>query len=148
MPLRFDESETVVPAGGHDYVGVSADELLALCSRFGRIGTWTIDIDNSHYEVSPTVYEIFGMEFTQTRASLLAFRERIHPDDLVLVGEALSTASERKCSFSLIYRIRNDGCYRFIRSIGAYRPVEGTSGELYGVTYELTDQVRELVFGP
>lgn len=146
MPIRFDDSSPTTLLDERDDIGVSAQEMVALFSSFGRVGSWRLDIDSSRYDVSRGGYEIYGIEYKQSRASLIAFRERVHPEDLQLLAEALSTASYRKCSFSVIYRVKNDGCHKYVRTIGAFRAIEGTSGELYGVTYEMRDHVRELLF--
>jgi hypothetical protein len=146
MPIRFDASSPITLLDERDDIGVNAEEMIALFSRFGRVGSWRLDIDSSQYEVSRGGFEIYGIEYKHSRASLIAFRERIHPDDLDLLAEALTTASVRQCSFSLIYRIKNDGCHKYVRTIGAFRAIEGTSGELFGITYEMRDHVRELLF--
>lgn len=148
MPIRYDDSTSVTPLDDRDTVGITPDDLKALLSRFGRIGFWRLDIDNSAFELSRGGYEVYGLPFTESRASLLDFRKRLHPDDLELLAEAISTASERKCSFAVIYRLNSDGIDKYVRTIGTHRPKPGTSGELYGVTYELLNHVRELVFTP
>ncbi len=148
MPIRFEDSTPVKPFDDRDTIGITPDDLKILLSGFGRIGFWRLDIDNSAFELSKGGYEVYGLPFVETRASLLDFRKRLHPDDVELVAEAISTASERKCGFAVIYRLNSDGMDKYVRTIGAHRAIAGTSGELYGVTYELLNHVREVVFTP
>ena len=146
MPLRYDDdAPTVELSGEHTALGISDREFVSLITRFARQGCWPIDIDSSHYHVSKSVCDIFGIDHTDGPASMLRFREQLHPDDRDILNEALSIASERQCSFAVVYRVKNGECWKFVRSVGRYRAVEGTSGEIIGITHELVTHMRELV---
>lgn len=146
MPLRFDDDAPFVELSGeHTELGISNEEFVSLITRFSQQGSWRLDIDSSHFRVSKGVCDIFGIDHTEGPASLIRFREQLHPDDRDILNEALSIASERQCSFAVIYRVRNGEHWKFVRSVGRYRPNEGTSGEIIGITHVLATHMRELV---
>lgn len=149
MPLRYDDdAPTLELTEEHVALGISDAEFVSLITRFSRQGTWRLDIDSSHYWASPSICEIYGIDHTSGPSSLLSFRERIHPEDRDMMLEGLSVASEKRCSFSLVFRVRNGDCWKFVRSVGEHRHVEGTSGEIIGITHELVPHMREVLLTP
>nr|WP_316655306.1 PAS domain-containing protein [uncultured Gellertiella sp.] len=146
MPLRFDDSALPEALREEDALNLASEDIVDLYVRFNRLGSWRLDLHSSQSSVSRGVYQIYSLPYVEGPANMMTFRECIHPDDVEIVDEAFSTASERKCSFSVTYRLRRASCFHFVRTLGRHRATGNPEGELYGITFEVNEQVRELVF--
>lgn len=91
-------------------------ELKLMLDRFlkaqqtARIGSWDWDVLADKLYWSPEMYEIFGLEETDSENLLEKWQSKVHPKDLYLVRDTLTAGLKENKSNSIEYRIlgKND----------------------------------------
>lgn len=146
MPLHFDLRSRIGSLDTADRLNLGAEDILHLLTRFEPLGIWRIDARTGECRLSRQCLEIYGFSGNEVGLDLAACRDRIHHADLPVFSEAISTAVERRSSFMINYRVSSgQGVYRFVRSIGMYRPREDGGADVVGVTQLVGEQIRQLV---
>jgi hypothetical protein len=131
----------------HRMVGLGDNEVLELVSSFRLCGFWRFDIDSGHFFGSPDYFQIFGMEHTTGPINLVKLSSLIHPDDLSSIMETFERASAARLTYHNLYRVKTDAeNYRYVRSVGKFRPADTGQGDVVGMTYELFPQETTIGF--
>lgn len=87
--------------------------------RIARIGDWDWDLVNDTLAWSDAVYGIFDSHPPEFGATLDAFKNRIHPDDVALVMDAVNQALHHGAPYSIDHRIvLPDGTIRSVHELG------------------------------
>ena len=118
-------------------------------------GIWDWNILTGHVSHNQRWLEILGLHTSDTTSSLDGFKNRIYPEDLPRVLEALNTSLENNKKYSLEYRmIRGDQSLTWVSDVGMV--VERSSngdpmrmvGAIADISYQKESQskIEELVF--
>lgn len=115
---------------------------LAAAQRIAHLGNWDWDVVANTLTWSDEIYRIFGLTPQEFGATVEAFFERVHPDDLDYVQQAANDALEKKESYQVEHRIvRVSGEVRYV-----YQQAEVTFDEaghplrMMGVVQDITEQ--------
>ncbi len=81
-----------------------------------HIGSWRLDFTNNHLVWSDQIFEIFGISKEKFGASLEAFFDCIHPDDLEDVQAAFQASVDEDVPYDIEHRIvkRDNGDVRWV----------------------------------
>jgi diguanylate cyclase (GGDEF)-like protein/PAS domain S-box-containing protein len=116
--------------------------LLALALSSGRTITWVWDIARDRLSWTGDVEAIYGPGTDTADGSSTTFLDRVHPDDLDLVLEAVQRSVDDGVDFHADYRcVWTDGTLRWHSTRG--RPVADAAGQtvrLLGVATDVTEQ--------
>lgn len=96
-------------------------------------------------DISPQSKRFIGFDADEFPNSVSAWRQRIHPDDLLEITEAARAHIEKQIPFyNAEYRIRHkDGSWRYILSAGRLqRDSRGQPLRWVGVDWDITEQKR------
>jgi PAS domain S-box-containing protein len=117
------------------------EERVALATDAAHLGVWERDLVNENFWVSDKARELFGFDPSEP-VTYSKFRERTHPEDLVLSDLARNGAVEAKGGYELEYRVlRRDGTVRWIA--GRARCIlddHGNVARLLGVLMDITER--------
>jgi PAS domain S-box-containing protein len=145
-------------SGGVEFVGAVTDvtaakeaerklrrseAYLAEAQRLSHTSSWAWDVRRREFAYRSTgVYHIFGFDPEKGAVPLLAFRDRILPEDRVANDEAASRAIREKSTFEVDFRVAlPDGSIKRVHSVG--HPVVDRDGdviELIGTHVDVTEQ--------
>ncbi|WP_233488574.1 SpoIIE family protein phosphatase [Blastococcus sp. TF02-9] len=106
------------------------------------IGTFDWDLVTGRLAWDPRLIEMFGYDADTFDSTIHGFNERLHPDDVDRVTQALQVTIETGRDFAATYRVRlPTGDTRWISARGR-RLVgpDGTPVRLLGAAYDVTDQ--------
>ncbi len=81
------------------------EESLAQAQRVAKMGSWSLDLTTNTLLWSDEIYNIFGIEPEKFKASIEAFFETIHEDDLEAVQAAYQEAVEKGVPYDIEHRI-------------------------------------------
>jgi PAS domain S-box-containing protein len=118
-----------------------SEESLRLALEGGRLGTWQWKLASDELEGSAVSLALFGVpanaEFTFAR-----FRAALHPQDRVVVDEAMGRCLAGLAEYDAEYRtIQSDGGERWIAARGqAYKNAGNEITHVRGVVSEITDR--------
>ena len=116
-------------------------ERLRLALAAGRMGTFDWDLVTNEVTFSDIQHELTGIEQGDNlRASV--FLERIHPDDLAGVEQAVAEAIASSGDYDYEFRFcRPDGVERWLAGQGGVlRDAAGEAVRMLGVNYDITEQ--------
>ncbi len=116
------------------------EKILAEAQHIARLGNWWWDIiqDKTHW--SEEMFTLFEVDPEELRPSKQAFLDFVHPDDLPLVIEKITTILTRGESFSLDHRILlPDGSIKSVNSKARLEyGQEDKPVRLFGVVQDIT----------
>lgn len=117
-----------------------SEKLLHMAERYAGMGAWDLDIADGTVHRSPLHDRIFGYEAQPEEWTLEMSMAHVHPDDRVLVAEALRQVQEDDADLSVECRIiRLDGVERRIRFAGASTTDEsGRRSRVTGIVQDIT----------
>jgi signal transduction histidine kinase len=127
--------------------GTSHEELTARLRRleeaqhFAHVGSFEWDIARDVLTLSAELYRIYDLEPAQFGGTYAAFLERVHPDDLARIKEALSVAVRNVTPFAFDHRVvRPDGTVRSLHTRGdVIRDERSRALRLVGSSWDVTD---------
>ncbi len=122
-----------------------ANDRIALATESGGIGIWELDIAHGELIWDPRMYALFG-DTSGGRASPLGlWAERVHPDDLPGLQDAMAAAAQGGRLLDRDYRVvLPDGAIRHLRGTArALRDADGFPRRLIGANWDITE-LREL----
>jgi diguanylate cyclase (GGDEF)-like protein/PAS domain S-box-containing protein len=97
----------------------ASEERYALAAQGANDGLWDWDLERNELYLSPRWKEMLGFGETELSASPHEWFERVHPEDLPKLQEALGTHSCSGTHFEREHRMRHrDGTYRWMLSRG------------------------------
>ena len=122
---------------------LKSEALLSSATRVSGIGCWQWDLARGEVSWSNEMFDIFGLP-RDTRPTLEAFRDCVHPDDRELVAERTALAIEGAMTEFPDYRVlRPNGEVRVVHSTSELeRDDDGRPTLLTGVIHDVTDQRR------
>ncbi len=105
-----------------------------------RIGTFDWNLETSALRFDDRLLELFGLDRETFGGSIEAFNERVHPEDLPRVSQALETAIETCGGYAAEYRILlPDGAVHWIAARGrALCDEDGRAVRLIGAAFDTT----------
>jgi hypothetical protein len=119
---------------------LSGREVVELATGFRLYGFWRMELDSGHVFATENFFRIYGMEWHDGPVDIVEVSSMVHPDDLIGLMQTFENAGIETPTYHNIFRVRlNAGAYKFVRSVGKYRAKAGTSGEVVGISYELSD---------
>lgn len=115
---------------------------LAEAQRLAQLGSWEWDIDRNRITWSDELYRLYGLEPGAARLTYESYLERIHPDDLALVRQAVERARVERAPFEMEHRIvLPTGGVRWFQGRG--RVITDESGapvRMLGTSQDITDR--------
>ncbi len=112
---------------------------LATAERIGHLGHWEWDVGKGRGYWSDEHFRIFGEAPGSFEPTEAAFRERIHPEDRVLVADAERDALAGLRPYEVHFRARRpDGSLRHCRSQAEVRH-DPTGPVMIGTVLDITD---------
>ncbi|MBP3956743.1 PAS domain S-box protein [Gemmata sp. G18] len=123
----------------------ASEERLVLALSAGGMGTFDWDVASGQVIWSRSHYELFGYapddSFT---VELRHFKDRIHPDDLPGVEEALRQTMSAGTGYSHEHRVRRpDGTERWVAATGRFRyDPAGRAVRMVGVVQDISSRKR------
>lgn len=109
--------------------------------HLAHIGSWDWDILEGSLYWSDEIYDIFGMRKNEFKASYEIFIECVHPDDRVMVHEAVSATLNGIKPYSLDHRIMlPDGQIRSVHEQGDVQfTKDGRPCRMVGTVQDVTE---------
>jgi diguanylate cyclase (GGDEF)-like protein/PAS domain S-box-containing protein len=118
---------------------------LVAAQRIAQLGSWELDHVSGSLSCSDEFFRIVEWDKHQAPATLGAFVNVIHPDDLDAVKQAYSRARENREPYDTVHRLRmRDGRIKWVRAQGTF--VQDANGRLtrfYGTVQDITERIRE-----
>jgi PAS domain S-box-containing protein len=121
-----------------------SEAFLAEGQRLSQTSSWGWKPSTGETTWSPEHFRILGYVPGETKPSLEAFWQRVHPEDRPALSAAVEFAMRERRDFDTEFRIiRPDGVIRHIHGVGhAVSSVPGDSIEFVGTTRDLTESKR------
>ena len=121
------------------------NDRVALATESGGIGIWELIIATGELVWDPRMYQLFGDTSGGRVAPVQLWQQRVHPDDLPGVQEAIRQAAGGDRLLDRDYRIvLEDGQTRHLRGTArAMRDGDGRPIRLIGANWDITE-LREL----
>jgi len=118
-----------------------SEERYALAMRSADDGLWEWNLQTNEFHLSQRWKAMLGFEEDELQDSIRAWKERVHPADLMAVENALAQHLEgrtpryqRQCRL-----LHKDGHYRWVNSLGsAIRHANGKASRLVGLDTDVT----------
>ncbi|MGY1748949.1 SpoIIE family protein phosphatase [Modestobacter sp. SYSU DS0511] len=125
-------------ASGADQEAAQLRAQLAIAAA--AIGTFDWDLTSKRLVWDERLIELFGYGAATFEQTIEAFNDRVHPDDLPRVTEALQTAVAECGEFDAVYRIVVPGAgSRWVSARGKALPgADGAAARLIGVASDVT----------
>jgi len=122
-----------------------ATDRIALATQSGGIGIWELDLQTWNMLWDPRMYQLFGDASGTHAPPATLWNERIHPDDLPGLEQAMRAAAGGDQRLDRDFRVvMPDGAVRHLR--GAARVARDTDGRprrLIGANWDITE-LRQL----
>ena len=136
-PQDGDELELSVEAVEHE--GERLRWQLAISA--GGVGGFDWDLLSGRLTWDDRLVELFGYDRRTFRGTIEAFNERLHPDDLPRVSQALAECAQTCGDFEAEYRVvLPGGTTRWVRARGrALADRTGRAVRILGAAYDTTD---------
>jgi PAS domain S-box-containing protein len=122
----------------------SLTERLQLATEAAQVGIWDHDLVQKRIVWDSRMHALHGVAANEFQGTYAAWRERIHPDDVVRVEAESREAQEGRKAFNTSYRIlRLDGEEREIRACAhVQRNAAGRVTRMVGVNWDVTAERR------
>ncbi|WP_433943904.1 PAS domain S-box protein [Paenibacillus sp. SN-8-1] len=120
-----------------------SERSLARAQKIAHIGSWEWDVDQERFTCSKEFVRIYGQDFSQFTSPLDEWLKVIHPDDKLMVTEALENASSQAAqSFELEFRVI--GCGDKDKVLFSQTDIEfdemGRTRRLFGIVQDITER--------
>jgi PAS domain S-box-containing protein len=120
-------------------------DTLDRAQAIAHIGHWDWNIQTNDLAWSDETFRIFGLTPQEFEATYPAFLQRIHPDDVDNVTQAVTRSVEHPDNhYNIEHRIvRPDGEIRIVHEQGEiYRDQHNTPLRMVGTVHDITERVR------
>jgi DNA-binding NtrC family response regulator len=135
---RDDLDETVQQLRKTNEALGKSETYLAEAQTLSHTGSFGWNVSTGDLFWSDETFRIFGYDLTLKPTAKLAL-ERIHPDDVLLVQEALTAASERGGDIDLEHRLlMPDGSLKRVHVLGHSRSHEEGKSSVVGSVMDIT----------
>jgi PAS domain S-box-containing protein len=112
-----------------------------LAEEAADFGIWEMDLSSDIVILSAGAARLSGLPTVAVRMTDTELNERIHPDDRSHGREVVTKAIESGGSFQTEFRVRlQDGSYRWLRSQGRVKRVEGQPDRIIGAIIGINDE--------
>ncbi|MBD2036396.1 PAS domain S-box protein [Leptolyngbya sp. FACHB-321] len=118
------------------------EEFFKLALDFNRIGSWDWHVARNEVIWNDNHARLLGFVPGEVQASYQAWRNRVHPDDISHVEEALTQALATRADYEAEYRViyPNEDCRWIVgRGRGLY-DASGQVNRMIGVVLDITDR--------
>ncbi len=122
-----------------------AQSLLEETQSIAKIGSWSLDLNTSALQWSKETFKIFEILPTLPQEIFYqAYRNKVYPDDLSRVDQAIAHAKESKSGFKIDYRILLDGGRtKHLELIGSiFQDQNGNPTRLTGTCQDISERKR------
>ena len=118
----------------------SSEARLARAQKMANLGGWELDLETGEIQISEDACTILGMPPEASRTSLEALLSLVHPEDELLVREAIHNAPAHEGCSQIDHRIiLPDGTERFLRQYIEPLGSEAGRGCLVGTVQDVTE---------
>ncbi|MCE2594893.1 response regulator [Motilimonas cestriensis] len=116
-------------------------ECRTLASEAGGICNWSINIKTQALYWDSHMYKMYGVPF-QENLTYQAWRDTLHPDDLVATESAFFSAIANNCPFKYEFRIVNQqtGDIRWVKASAYVVYKDDEPSEAFGVNIDVTQE--------
>ena len=116
-------------------------ERLELAENAAGFGIWEMDTSSDRVFLSAGAALLSGLPPVATWVTHGELQERIHQDDRLRSQEIANKAIENRDSFQAEFRVRlEDGSYRWRRTLGRVKGVQGQPARIIGAIIEINDE--------
>ena len=120
-----------------------ANEANNLAEIVGGSGSWQLNFETNTYTFSDNEYRLLGCEPQSFEASLDAFLNFIHPEDLEFVIQNTKSILTDNDLAPFTYRIiREDGEIRYFRTLGRIVTIASGDKTFIGTTSDVTEEFQ------
>jgi PAS domain S-box-containing protein len=119
-----------------------SEERLRLTLDFNNIGIWEWDLQSNTMIWNDNHFRLMGLEPGESKVIYHVWHDRIHPDDLERVDQAIDSALINQTDLDVEYRVvYPDGTVHWVvdRARGVYTP-DGKAVQMLGIVIDITDQ--------
>ena len=117
---------------------ISSNKLLDESQSIAKIGSWKFDLMTNDLIWSKGHYQIFNLEELPSDELFLAYRSKIHPDDLSnldkVIENTLITGGDLLYNHRILF---SDGTLKYVVGIG--KPYKNEKGEVVGIQGTIQD---------
>jgi PAS domain S-box-containing protein len=117
---------------------ISSNKLLDESQSIAKIGSWKFDLMTNDLIWSKGHYQIFDLEELPSDELFLAYRSKIHPDDLSnldkVIENTLITGGDLLYNHRILF---SDGTLKYVVGIG--KPYKNEKGEVVGIQGTIQD---------
>jgi PAS domain S-box-containing protein len=115
-------------------------DILAITQKLAKVGGWELDVATGKTRWTEEVYRIYGME-PGTPIDVKKALAFYHPDDQVLIQQALQNAIDNGENFDLECRfITANGTHIWVRVLGTTYCLQGKVVKLSGAFQDISEQ--------
>lgn len=123
---------------------ISSNKLLDESQSIAKIGSWKFDLITNQLIWSKGHYQIFDIEELPSDELFKAYRNRIHPDDLLNLDEVIENTRVNGSDLHYNHRILfPDGSLKYVVGIG--KPYKNTDGKIIGVQGTVQDITEKTI---
>jgi signal transduction histidine kinase len=109
--------------------------------QIGRMGSYRWNTRTLLSRGSREIYRILGLDLNVNPVPFQAFRDRVHPDDLPALEQALAEAVSTQSPFSQEYRVvHKDGTMLHVVAVGQFDLGPTGDLELEGIITDITER--------
>ena len=148
VPL-FDQEVIAIIRDMTDYkrtqeVLLQANERLEMAQSAARAGVWNWDITNGQVQLSPQLFELFGLDPETTPKSFEWWKNMIHPEDREGTVFTVHQALKNKTMLKTDYRVvQPSGQIRWINGLGqAKYDDQGRPIRMTGISIDVTERKK------
>jgi len=119
-------------------------ERLELAQQASGVGVWDWYVKEGDIEWTSQMFELFGVDRNQDKASFGTWRRVLHPDDLASAEARIGKALEDRADLHNEYRILwPDGQVRWIQVVGkGFYDADGQAERMIGICLGITEHKR------
>lgn len=119
-------------------------ERLRLATEAAQMGIWDLDIQQNRLAWDERLFAIYGMTAEKFGGNFHAWRQRVHPADVMRMENEYRAAVEGRAPFNMEFRIvRPDGEERVVRACAhVQRNPAGRPVRMVGVNWDITAERR------
>src|ERR1043165_115582 len=123
---------------------IESEMRLNEAQKLAKVGSWEFDFDTNELKWSKEQYHIFEMEEAPPDQLFELCRQKIHPDDLSAMDEAIRIGREKGQGVVYEHRvICKDGSVKYLLGIGeTFKGYNGKRNMLRGTVQDITERKR------